>query len=28
VCANTPSDWRTERNSRSLVRRILKQKEH
>ena len=28
VCANSPSDWRAERNSRSLVRRILKQKEH
>ena len=28
VCANSPSDWRTERNCRSLVLRILKQKEH
>jgi hypothetical protein len=26
VCANTPSDWRSERNSRSLVRRIIKRK--
>ena len=25
VCANSPSDWRAERNNRSIVRRIINQ---
>ena len=25
VCANTPSDWRAEKNNRSMVRRLIKQ---
>jgi hypothetical protein len=25
VCANSPSDWRAKRNSRGVVRRILRQ---
>jgi hypothetical protein len=27
VCAHSPSDWRAEQNNRSVVRRIINQKE-